>query len=285
MPNLRISSSTGIAGRVAERRLRHRDAVALDRDDRQAHAERAHQQRAVGAERQHVGIGAERPAVGVDRGDAAAVGRQAQDGGAEAEPGAALAAPGGEVLAEPEAVAALLVDIVDAADQRPAARRECRHEVDAALAVEHRVAQAERPLALGDGDRLIEALLVRIDLERAAGHGVVLHAGRRADLLERLEAVEREPQHVAGVGPRRARAWRRAGSRGPSARSAAAGPCGSGSARRAAPWSRKVLVGTPGADQGTAWLIATKPPLAWLHSRATPGWRSTSVTSWPSRSR
>jgi hypothetical protein len=26
-----------------------------------------------------------------------------------------------------------------------------------------------------------------------------------------------------------------------------------------------VLVGTPGADQGTAWLIATKPPLAWLH--------------------
>ncbi len=46
-----------------------------------------------------------------------------------------------------------------------------------------------------------------------------------------------------------------------------------------------VLVGTPGADQGTAWLIATKPPLAWLHSRATPGWRSTSVTSWPSRRR
>ncbi len=43
-----------------------------------------------------------------------------------------------------------------------------------------------------------------------------------------------------------------------------------------------VLTGTPGADQGTAWLIATKPPLAWLHSRATPGWRSTSVTSWPS---
>ena len=32
----------------------------------------------------------------------------------------------------------------------------------------------------------------------------------------------------------------------------------------------RVWAGTPGADQGTAWLIATKPPFAWLHSRATP---------------
>ena len=32
----------------------------------------------------------------------------------------------------------------------------------------------------------------------------------------------------------------------------------------------RVLNGTPGADHGTAWLIATKPPFAWLPSRATP---------------
>ena len=43
--------------------------------------------------------------------------------------------------------------------------------------------------------------------------------------------------------------------------------------------------GPPGADHGTAWLIATKPPFAWLHSRATPGCRSISVTAWPSFSR
>ena len=40
----------------------------------------------------------------------------------------------------------------------------------------------------------------------------------------------------------------------------------------------RVLIGTPGADQGTAWLIAMKPPFIWLHSRATPGCRSISIT-------
>ncbi len=37
--------------------------------------------------------------------------------------------------------------------------------------------------------------------------------------------------------------------------------------------------GTPGADHGIAWPMAMKPPLAKLHSRAMPGWRSITVTS------
>ena len=131
----------------------------------------------------------------------AILGREALDPRAEAEDGAALGAPGGEAFAELEAVAALLGREVDAAGKRLDARPERRHEVQAPLAVERAELEAERPLALRERDRLIQALLVRIDLERAAFDAVVRDAGIRADLLQRVQAVERQAQHVPGVVP------------------------------------------------------------------------------------
>jgi hypothetical protein len=44
-----------------------------------------------------------------------------------------------------------------------------------------------------------EPPLVRINPEGAAGDGVVLDAGRHADLLEGFEVVERDAEDVAGV--------------------------------------------------------------------------------------
>jgi hypothetical protein len=123
MPNLRISSSTG-------------DAVALDREDRQPHPERTHEQRAVGAERQDVAIGVERALIGADAGDAGAIGLEPFDIRVKAEFRPVLAAPGSELFGELEAVAAFLVLEVDAAGERIDLRLERRHQVQTALTVE-----------------------------------------------------------------------------------------------------------------------------------------------------
>ena len=181
------------------------------------------------------------------------------------------------------AVAALVGRAVDRAGDPVLGRGERRIDRRRPLAVDHLHLLAGIRQDAQIGDAALERLRRAVQVEDADPRAVVLDPGVGDHLLQRLLRVAAQAVLDPGVAPRlRLGALAQERER-PAPERRVGVEAGSGAAGRPSSDLTSVL-SARGFAQASAWPTATCPALAKLVSHAASGWRSITVTSWPSSS-